>query len=176
MNFLSPIFHKRTLVATTLIATSYVLAQIFILNNNLVMNTLTHRFPLGYKVSLLSQLVVGYFGMFNLNHLILLVATAILIGLNIALLSMAGKKISTNGKAKLSLGGTSLISLASIGCPSCSLSIFALMGSGGGFLGLLFSSVWMQATVVLVLLISIYSSLRSYNNKLCVINDGPKVK
>lgn len=174
MSFLSPIIQKRTLASTLTLAIAYLLAQVFVLNNNLVINTLTHRFPIEYKFSLLTQLVTGYFQMFNFNHLVLLVLTALLIGLNISLIIMVGKKISTTGRTKLSVGGTSLLSLASVGCPSCSLSVFALFGSGGGFLGLLFSSIWMQGIIIGVLLISIFLSLRSYNNKLCAIS-GPQV-
>ncbi|MBP6882390.1 MAG: hypothetical protein KBC15_02415 [Candidatus Levybacteria bacterium] len=169
MSFFSPVTQKRTLLVTLGVASAYLIMQVFVLNNSLVINTLTHKFPITYKFSVLSQLIIGYFQMFNLGHIILLLVTALLIGLNISLIFLVGKKIAISGKTKLSMGGTGLLSLASVGCPSCSLSVFALFGSGGGFLGLLFSSIWMQGFVVLALLISIYLSLRSYNNKSCDI-------
>ncbi len=155
MSFFSPVTQKRTLLVTLGVASAYLIMQVFVLNNSLVINTLTHKFPITYKFSVLSQLIIGYFQMFNLGHIILLLVTALLIGLNISLIFLVGKKIAISGKTKLSMGGTGLLSLASVGCPSCSLSVFALFGSGGGFLGLLFSSIWMQGFVVLALLISI---------------------
>jgi hypothetical protein len=113
--------------------------------------------------------------MFSIGHILLLIVTALLIGLNISLIFLVGKKITITGKTKLSMGGTGLLSLASVGCPSCSLSIFALFGSGGGFLGLLFSSIWMQGFIVMALLFSIYLSLRSYNKKSCEITPSAQV-
>jgi|GEM_PF-2082596 len=157
---LAPLRSRNVLLLTCAIASTYSLLQIFILNENLITTTLTGSFSLIYKLTLLSQLINAYFSMFPIDQVLLNMGMALLIGLNITLLLAQGQRVKNSGSKRFSVGGVGLFALVSSGCPSCSLTLFSLLGPSYGILGVFFHSLAVQLSILTILSFSIIYSLK----------------
>lgn len=171
---LRPLKNRTVLVISMLFSMAYILLQILVLNGRLLAQALQGSFELSYKITVLGQLVQGYFIMFPLAHTILSLVTALLIGLNLTLIISLMQKVEKNGPKQLSFGGIGIIALASSGCPSCGLTILSLFGPSFAVVGVLFSSIFVQMTIIGVLAVSIAYSLTKLNKGLmCQVDKGP---
>lgn len=171
---LRPLKSRAILMVALLISMAYILLQILVLNGRLLAQTLQGSFDFSYKITVLGQLIQGYFMMFPLSQTILGLVTALLIGLNLTLIISLMQKVKESGPKQLSFGGIGIVALASTGCPSCGLTILSLFGPSFAVVGVLFNSIFVQMTIIGVLVISIAYSLIKLNKSLvCQVAKGP---
>lgn len=171
---LRPLINRNVIILSLVIAAGYILLQIYILNGRLIGDTITGSFTLSYKITLLRQLLEGYFGMFPFAQTVLTLISALLIGMNSTLLIALMQRVKSNGSRQLSFGGMGIIALAGSGCPSCGMTLFSLLGPSYGVLGVFFHSLYIQLSVLGILSASIiYSLVRLKESLVCKINNKP---
>lgn len=95
-----------------------------------------------------------------------LIASSILVGLNLVFVVKTLHQIENSGKLKLSVGGITLLSVVTSGCASCGLSILSLLGLSFSFLP--FHGLELHVVSILLLIFSLwYMTNKLYQAKYC---------
>ena len=166
------IWSKNIIAPATLIAILYVTATIYLMNAGLVKDAIFGTHSLSYKLSLLVALLAGMWTAMSRLSLALLVAVAILTGLNLTLTAERLKTIRSSGKIHLAVGGSSLLGIVGSGCASCGLPILALAGLSGAIAYLPFRGVELSIAAIILLTVSLYFLIRSLTQeKVCTVAD-----
>jgi hypothetical protein len=171
--------NKRIFLFTLLFTLIFVLLQIYFLNYRLINITIFSNSPFYYKLTLMWHLFIGYWKMFGLQDMLFNLITALLVGLNFALFLMTLGNTKRSGALKLSFGGGSFFALISTGCPSCGITLLSFLGPSASLMNLFVRTTIVQLVIIGVLLLSIYSQLKTYQSSLsCAIpqksNDSKK--
>lgn len=165
---LKPLASQKTVIFSFVFAFLYLLIQIYTLNYRLVSQTLSGVFPSTYKLQVLWDLIQGYFVMFPPLEVLFNVITAILVGFNLMLIIVLAQTAKKTGSMKLTVGGTSILTLAGAGCPTCGVTVLSFLGPSSSFAGILLHSMVIQAVVVIILLASVLHSLKRLQaSKVC---------
>lgn len=98
-----------------------------ITSNALMMST-----PLAVKSIVVFQILTSHWMPHDSLGEILFWATAILTGINLALVVEVILQLEKIGKTIWSVGGLGILALASSGCTSCGFSLIAVLGSSAG--------------------------------------------
>lgn len=162
--------YYKILVSTLLIALVYILLIIFLMNSNLVKNTLLGNHDIGYKVKIVTYLMLGMWTSMSKIGLFLLITTAILTGLNISLLSEKIKTLKFQGNLQFVVGGSSILGVISSGCAACGLPILAILGLGGSLAFLPLRGMELSYISVIVLSYSLYLLVKPIPINNCNIN------
>jgi hypothetical protein len=114
----------RTLGWSILIALLYLFLSTLLLNSRLVLDTISGSYPLSYKLSILSSLLMGVTTLYTPVELVVMLLLGFLTGINLVLVgrSLRAQK-RQNGVASLGLGMIGVV--ASTGCASCGLTLFS---------------------------------------------------
>lgn len=160
----------KVFVSTLLIALVYVLLIIFLMNGNLIKNTLLGNHDIGYKVKIVIYLMLGMWTSMSRVGLFLLITTAILTGLNISFLSQKIKSLKSQGNLKLTVGGGSILGVISSGCAACGLPILAILGLGGSLAFLPLRGMELSYISVIILSYSLYLLVKPIPINNCNIN------
>ncbi len=158
-----------TILFVTFLYSSFAILS---LNYKLVFATLFGSFSLGYKISLLTYLLLGATTAFSKIDFILLIITSILVGINIALFLDTVSAMKTNGgKMRLTVGGGGILGLATTGCASCGFSFLSVVGLGSIFPNLPFGNHTIYILPIGLLLFSILYMGKRFNDSLsCKLN------
>lgn len=160
----------KFLVASVTIALIYAVVTIYLMNYNLVINTIVGNYPLGYKERLLLALLGGMWTAMTKQALSLLVVTSLLTGANVTLLVRRLKDIKDQGKIRVVVGGSSLIGIIGSGCAACGLPILALLGLGGSAVYLPLGGVELSYVSALLLMFSFYVLVRPNLSQSCTVS------
>lgn len=155
-----PIWSKKIVIPTIIIAVLYVVATIYLMNASLVKDTIFGSHSLSYKWNLLIALLAGMWTAMSKFSLFLLVVVAILTGANLALVIQRLQTIRASGKMRLAVGGSSLLGIVGSGCASCGLPILAFLGLSGTVFYLPFQGIELSILAILMLSISFYSLVK----------------
>jgi hypothetical protein len=136
----------------------YISLSVYGVNRAIITDTLTGPYSLHYKTSLLQSILVGSWSMYPIAESIVLSLIAVLLGINIALMVRIFTSMQTNKGLRVTFGGTSVLAIASTGCPACGISILSLVGVSAPFLPI--QGVPLQLFATLFLAGSIWYSLR----------------
>lgn len=170
---------KRVFLFTLLVTLVFIVLQIYSLNYRLINITILSDSPLFYKLTLMWHLYFGYWKMFLLQDIIFNLLTALLVGLNFSLFLMTLGNTKRNGALKFSFGGGSFFALISTGCPSCGITLLSFLGPSASLINLFIRTTIVQLVIIGVLLLSLYSQLKTYQRSLtCALpqktNDSKK--
>ena len=121
-------FRGKSIVVAGVIAIIYIILSVYAINRTIIFSTIFGNAPIEYKTTLLSSILVGSWNMYTPVEAILTVIVAILLGINISLVIKVIRSLSGKKGVKMSFGGSSLLAVASAGCPSCGVSILSLVG------------------------------------------------
>ena len=160
----------KTFVTALLIALVYILMIVFLMNSNLIKNTLLGNHDLGYKVKIVFYLMLGMWTSMSRIGLFLLITTAVLTGLNISFLSQKIKSLKLQGNLKLTVGGGSILGVISSGCAACGLPILAILGLGGSLAFLPLRGMELSYLSVIILTYSLYLLVKPIPINNCNIN------
>ena len=147
----------------------YFAFSVLILNYNLTYHTFLGNFPIGYKISIISNLLEGSITAFSNLDFVLIVITSLLVGLNLLLviktiMFLENKK----GKLNFTVGGSALLGMAVAGCSSCGFSVLSLLGISASLSFIPFGTLGLHLLVLALLTFSIIYSLKSlYEVKMC---------
>lgn len=119
---------------TYFVAVFYLILPGLLLNNLLIIETIFGSSDLSYKLSLISQILLGSLTMLEPLELLFLFLTAILLGINVALLIESITLLRREKSLTLALGGTGIVALVSTGCASCGISLLSILGISSSFL------------------------------------------
>ncbi len=157
------------IIASTLIATAYLVIITFLMNSNLLITTLVGNYDIDYKFKIFTSLFLGMWNSMSGTGFALLIVTAILTGINLSLLGKKLKNLKKQGNLKLVVGGSTLIGIVGSGCASCGLPILALLGLSGSIAYLPFRGMELSYLAVILLLFSLYHLIKANNKNECEI-------
>jgi len=155
----------RFLIVLLVTTSLYLLLQIYLFNYRLINTTLFSDYPLLYQITLLYQLIKGFWIGFPLKEILFTNAVALLVGINTAfLLSSLSKIRIIPGKKRMSFGGVGVLALASSGCPSCGITLLSFLGPATGPLTLFLHNIFIQGIVLSLLVFSVLMNIQSLKN------------
>lgn len=167
---------KYFLIPAIAIAVLYILLVTYLMNWSLVQDTMLGAYSVIYKWRILTGLLQGLTTSMTSFALLLLLLTAALTGINLTLVYLRLKAMRSSGKFHVMVGGGSLLAIVSSGCAMCGLPILALLGLSGTLIYLPWRGVEISVVAVMLLLITLYSMLRSYpTEQVCKLINKPKL-
>lgn len=160
------IWSKKVMIPTFLIAVLYVVATIYLMNADLVKDTIFGSHTLSYKWNLLTALLAGMWTVMSRLSLFLIIVVAVLTGANLTLAIQRLQTIRASGKMRLVVGGSSLLGVIGSSCASCGLPILAFLGLSGAIFYLPFQGLELSVLSILLLSLSLYILLRQRTKQL----------
>lgn len=157
---MTPIWSKKILIPTVIVAALYVVATIYLMNAGLVKDTIFGSHSLSYKWNLLVALLAGMWTAMSRLSLFLLVVVAIMTGANLTMVAQQFQTIRASGKMSLTVGGSSLLGIVGSGCASCGLPILAFLGLSGAIFYLPFQGIELSVLAIVLLCTSLYVLIR----------------
>jgi len=155
----------------------YALVTLYLFNYRLLIETWFGYYPLAYKLTLMLVLLQGFGTLFTPFDLLLLTLTALLVGINTMLAISTIHRIKQQGSITLSVGGASIIGLASAGCTTCGLSLFSLFGISAAVSSLPFHGIELHILAVILLFVSLWYMLKQLHEEVyCKISSEPGYK
>jgi hypothetical protein len=140
-------------------ASIYFSIAVLLLNVSLVHETLSGTMSLAYKITLLSELVVGSWQSLTHTDFFLLFLTALLVGANIAVSVLLMQRVQKLGKVVLAAGSGSMLGIISVGCATCGLSVLSLFGLSGVIALIPFGGTGLYMVAIVLLSASLYYNL-----------------
>ncbi len=154
------IFSVPSVLFILLITVFYICLSAWLLNYQLLSQTLFAQFPTWFKFNLLYQLAIGIFSAQSMIGNLFLVLNGIFVGLNVLLLIKTISTLEGLGKVKLSIGGATIIALITAGCGACGLTFFSLVGLSTSLSFLPFHGIELQAISLAILIFSSWYMIR----------------
>lgn len=154
------VFTKRVLFIAMGISLTYLMVTIFFFNHQLVKTTIMGDYSFFYKITVLFQLVFGYWNAFPLQQTLFTLSSALLIGLNLSLIIYSYKRLKIIGNTKFSFGGSSLLAVVATGCPGCGISILSVLGPATAPAAVFLHDLRIQLILLILLGLSIIYTLR----------------
>lgn len=148
----------RFIIVVIVAASLYIAFSVYAVNRTIVEDTLTGSYPIGYKTTLIKSILIGSWGMFPPLEALLLIVTAMLLGINIALVGKTITRLQGSKGLRVSFGGSSVLAIASAGCPACGISLLSLLGISVPLLPV--QGIPLQLIAITLLVGSIIYSLR----------------
>lgn len=124
----------RLSLLTYLVAALYILLPGALLNFSLLWETALSQAGINYKLNLFWQIITGPLFLLEPIESLLLLFTALLLGINVALLFESISLLRQEKKLSISLGGATLAALVGSGCASCGISLLSILGISSSFL------------------------------------------
>lgn len=163
---------KRGLAGAFLIAFLYIAASVYLLNYRLFLGTLFGDFPLNYKITLLLSLLPGIYTAMSTLDFYLILFTSVLVGLNLVLLFETLKNLRQSSNVGLVVGGSSIVSIAAVGCTTCGLTFLSILGLSSVLTTLPFDGLTVHLISLVLLVFSTFYMLK----KLAVVCKIPPKK
>jgi len=160
---LKNIFSKKVILLTVVIAFCYILLVSYLMNFSLIKNTVFEENNLSFKLKILFYTAEGIFTSMNAIGIAMLVITAILSGLNIALILQRISLLRKLNRFNFAISGGSFLGIVSSGCASCGLPVVSLIGLSGSIVFLPFKGGELPYISISLLLLSLYFLVK--NNK-----------
>lgn len=165
------ILSKKFIISTAIIAITYVIATIYLMNAGLVKDAVFGSHSLSYKWNLLAALLAGMWTAMSRLSLALLIVVAVLTGANLSLIAQRLKRLQSLGGMRFMVGGSSLLGIVGSGCVSCGLPILALLGVSGAVAYLPFQGIELSVLATILLSLSLYFLLKSQSQeKVCAVD------
>ena len=153
---------RNFLIPTLAIAALYVVIITYIMNFDLVWDTIVGNYSYTYKTELLVALLKGMWNMMSGLSLATLFATAFLTGANLTLVMLRLSFLKSAGGLHLGAAGSSLFGVIASGCVSCGLPTLAFFGLSGAILYLPLRGAELAYIAVILLLVSLHFQIKNY--------------
>lgn len=162
------------IISSLTIASVYLVITTYLMNAELVWQTIFGNFPYSYKVNLLIALLQGMWTAMSGTGLVIVIITSLLTGANISLLITKISLLKKSGNLQLLIGGSTLFGVVGSGCAACGLPVLALLGLTGSVAFLPLRGMELSYISILLLSGSLYLLIRSINQvNSCEINLKP---
>lgn len=142
------------------IAIVYITLVVYLMNTQLVWDTLLGK----YKLTLLVDLLSGIWTSMTSLGLFTLFITALLTGANLTLVAQRFSALRSSGNLHFVVGGSSLLGLVGSGCVACGLPLISLFGLAGSLAFLPLRGAELSFVAVLLLSLSFYLLLQSFKD------------
>lgn len=154
-------------IKSCLLSLLFILTALLFLNLKSYTSFLSADYPFFAKLNILFLITVGSFSAITFFDAVFLLVTAILFGVNMALVIEKIKILRKSSSLKLTFG-VGIVSLAATGCASCGLSLASLVGLGGVIALLPFGGIELYTLSIILLVCILFYNLNSYA-KICKI-------
>lgn len=142
---------RKTAIISLITSVLYILIAIYMMNGELVRDTLLGSFSLQYKFELMIALLQGMWTAMSGAGIFILVTIALLTGINLALLFQRFSILRKSGNIHFIAGGGSIFGIVSSGCVTCGLPVLALLGLSGSVVYLPLKGVELSFISILLL-------------------------
>ncbi len=153
---------KKFIIPALAIAVLYVMSITYLMNYQLTKDTLLGSYPISYKLTILVALLEGLGTSMTKFSVFLLIATGILTGINLTLVTLRLVTLRNGGKLHIMVGGSSLLAIVGSGCAACGLPVIGLLGLSGSVVYLPFRGMELSIVAVVLLLITLYFMVITY--------------
>lgn len=154
---LSPLLTARFAVGTASVASLYLLVLLLLPNTNLALATLQNSLGIGEKAQFLFLLAIGSLQSNPPGETLLILLTALLVGMNLTLFLRGVKRTKT--QTHVLFGGETLLGAAATGCSSCGTSLLSVLAVGAGISIAPLQIILIQFAAIGLLLYSLFSTL-----------------
>lgn len=165
-------FKRSRIITVPTIIFSFVLAGLYLClliyaPNYRLLGTLLHNdYSFSAKMTILSSLFIGGFLAQSPLGSVLLLVTALLIGLNGALLLRSYRTVRKNGKAHLAVGGSMVLGFVSTSCAvMCGFSLLPLIGTTIGASFSILDGIPFRLLTVFLLSLSLFYTINVSKDK-----------
>lgn len=159
------------IISAVLLAAIYLILSVYLMNFNLVKHTVLGNYPIGYKFTILVDLLGGMLTAMTKIGLFVLISTAFLSGINLMLVGKRILHLRLSGKLHWVVGGSSLLGIVGSGCAACGLPVIALLGLSGSVIYLPFMGQELSVISLGFLVVSFFLLIKSYGKELnCKVN------
>jgi hypothetical protein len=144
----------------------FIFHSVLLLNSRLVLTTTLDDSPLFYKLWLFFELITGASSALSPLDLVLLLLTAVLVGINLLMIIKIFKHLKKNsGGLSLTIGGSAILGILVAGCSSCGFSVLSLVGLSGALSFIPFEGLGLHMLAITLLILSLFYSLKTLNLK-----------
>lgn len=163
-------FTKKLLIQAAFISVIYFTFTIYVMNFELVRDTLLGSYSLDYKATLLSALLGGMWTSMTKLSLIMVFLIAIMTGINISLLIRNLVLLRSAGHVQFAAGGGSLLGVFGSGCAACGIPALSLLGLSGSLIYFPFRGAEIGIAGLLLLMLSFYLLIKQDSAaKMCAV-------
>lgn len=168
--FKEEMLNIKYIFSILIIALFYTAFAAYTINYKLAFSTIIGDYSPFYKIKILFELFWGLGTALSAIDLLLLISTALLSGVNIALIIRNLNVIKEGRGVKFSVGGGTLLGFVSTGCTSCGFSLLSVLGIGSIFTFFPFGNYTLYILSIIFLLFSGFYMLKKLNGvRLCKI-------
>lgn len=165
--FKTQVLNIYSLIFVLIISFIYFSVSVFLLNYRLVLSSFFGDYPINFKLNILFQLLIGSYSAFSLIDFVLLIVISVLVGINILLIYKIIIAFKSPGvKLSFAVSGSTVLGIVVAGCSSCGFSILSLLGITGALSFIPFEAMGLHLIAVILLLFSLWYSLKNYHNKI----------
>lgn len=150
----------KSLFFVILLSASYLFLTILLLNDRLILATLTQPYPFIDKANIFLSLLGGLFTAFSPLDTIILFLNAFFVAVNILLMIRTLTVLRNQGSIRLSVGGATIIGFISAGCSSCGFSVLSILGLSTSFSFLPFHGLELHLAALAFLAFSAFYMLK----------------
>ena len=154
------------IVLTFCIAFIYIIFAVYLMNAALVWQTIVGSGALSFKISLLVQLLGSMWTAMSGLSLILLVITAVFVGVNFVLFVRRVREARAHGVFGVIFSGASIFGLLTGGCAACGAPMLALFGLGLGAVAPIYFTI---LSIIAIIVLGVSSYFLSRDEQACVI-------
>jgi len=154
------ILHPKFIVRILLYALIYSIFLLALINFRVLANIATNFPNPLMSVKFSSMYLWNYLVTLPPIDIVLLVIIAILIGLNIQLISLKIKNITKQKNLRLTYGA-GLLSIVGTGCATCGFSVLSVIGLGGVVTLLPFGGIELSYLTIVILTLSLWYNLKT---------------
>lgn len=159
---------KKIFISTVVIAFLYLVFFLYLINHNLVEETLGGVYPLSYKVSIMWSLLGGLGATLSFTGQVLVILIAIFTGLDISLSFQKVKR----GRRKFTFFPGAFMGILGSGCGACGLSAVSVFGLSGSFLP--FRGLEFSFLALALLILSFVLLVKDKNSIICKVGSGKR--
>jgi len=162
---------KSFLISTLFISILYLISVTYLMNFELVKDSLLGNHSFSYRINLLIALIGGMWTAMSGFSLFILIITSLLTGINLTLIAQRISVLKFAGNLRLTVGGGTLLGFIGSGCAACGLPVLALLGLSGSVAYLPLRGTEFSIIAVALLTLSTYIMLKFDSQKMtCAVN------
>lgn len=160
--FVTYIFSFPFLSKAIIFATVYLFLAFLIYDFAMISNIIVLPYPIILKIKVLFFAFLGFFSRSSELNAMTTLLISILFGINSAFIFTKTKKLSISKNQKRLAVSSGFLSIATVGCTACGLSLLSVLGVGGVLSILPFKGYEFSLFALGILLISLYSHFKSF--------------
>ncbi len=165
---INTLLSRSYILRILLISVMYMIFTTYLMNINLLIDTVIGDHSLSYKANLFYALLGGMWTAMSGYGFFILAVTALLTGINLTLFAQRLFVLRKLGRVGLVASGGSLLGLVASGCAACGVPLMGFLGLTGSLIYLPLRGMEIAYVSIGLLFVSIYFLMKS-NSLICEV-------